>query len=472
MSRDRRSSSDEQERLRRLPRVDRVVAQGSLEQARRRLGQGALTGLARIALQQAREAVRQGAEPPGVDQVAARVGELAAEALGRRAGRVINAAGVVVHTNLGRAPLPTAAADELARTAGRYVALELDLQTGRRGPRGGFAEMALAQLGGAEDALVVNNNAAAVLLALTALAHGRSVVVSRGEQIEIGGGFRIPDVLARSGARMVEVGTTNRTRLSDYERALDERDDVALLLRVHQGNFRQSGFVERPTLRALADLAHERGVWLVKDLGGGALVDLRPHGLAGEPTVRQSVDAGADLVCFSCDKVLGGPQGGALVGRAELVARARRDPLARAVRLGRLPLVALEGVLAEYLAGRSDDNPVLRTLRMPVRAVRARVEGWCEALAEQGVQARPVEVSAATGGGALADTPVASVAAVISTADPNELAARLRERPVPVIARIHEDQLLVDGRTVLPDEDHLVLDAIVEAVAAMARGQA
>lgn len=464
------TSAEQQEQLRSIPRVDRLVGHAKLAQARRRLGTGALTRLARAALQQARRAVRAGAAAPQLDEAADLVLALVDEALRRRVAPVINASGVIVHTNLGRAPLPAAAVQSLAETAGGYASLELDRRTGRRGPRGGFAEMALAQLTGAEDALVVNNNAAAVLLALTALASGRRVLVSRGEQIEIGGGFRIPEVLARSGAEMIEVGTTNRTRLADYERVLAARQDVAVLLRVHPGNFRQSGFVERPRLGELAELAHRYGAWLVKDLGGGALVDLAPHGLAGEPEAGPCVAAGADLVCFSCDKVLGGPQGGALVGRAELVDRTRRDPLARAVRLGRLPLVALEATLASYLAGDDAEIPVLRALRMPVEAVRKRVDHWCGRLAERGVAARPHDVLAATGGGALADRPLDSVAAVIETSEPVELAERLREATPSVIARIHEDRVLLDGRTVLPGEDEALLAAVVGAVKALGKG--
>jgi L-seryl-tRNA(Ser) seleniumtransferase len=302
------------------------------------------------------------------------------------------------------------------------------------------------------------------LLALGALAVGRAVVVSRGEQIEIGGGFRIPEVLARSGARMIEVGTTNRTRLADYERALAAQGDAVAVLRVHPGNFKQSGFVERPTLEALAGVAHRRGVWLIEDLGGGALVDLAAAGLSGEPTVQSSVAAGADLVCFSCDKLLGGPQAGALCGKAELVERARRDPLARALRLGRLALVALEETLALYLSGDLDAIPTLRALRLPLDAVRQRVEGWCRQLAEHGVRARPLAVLAAAGGGALAEVPLASVAAVVETEDAEALGARLRAGAVAVLGRIHDGQLLLDGRTVLPDEDAALLEAVVAAV--------
>ncbi|MBW2524207.1 MAG: L-seryl-tRNA(Sec) selenium transferase, partial [Deltaproteobacteria bacterium] len=399
--------------LRKLPKIDRLVAHEQLAAARQRLGGTVLTRMAREVVRELRGAVQSGASAPSMDDAARQVEVVADAALSRRLTRVINGSGVVVHTNLGRSPLSAQAVQSLADTVGRYVSLELDVPTGRRGPRGAFAEMALSQLTGAEDALVVNNNAAAVLLALTALAKGRGVVVSRGEQVEIGGGFRIPDVLLRSGARMIEVGTTNRTRLADYERVLQEQDDVAVVLRIHPGNFRQTGFVERPALEELAALAHRHGAWLVKDLGGGALQDLTPFGLPGEPVAERCVRAGADLVCFSCDKVLGGPQGGALVGRADPVDRARRDPLARALRLGRLPFAALEATLSAYLEGAVERVPVQRMLRTPLEEVRVRVEGWCRVLADRGIEAHVQEVAAAAGGGALADRPLPSAAAVV-----------------------------------------------------------
>jgi len=365
-----------------LPRVDHVVALPALDDARRAIGVGAVTELVRSALAEARRMTREGARCATADEIADRVTTLARDRVVQRTRRVINATGVVLHTNLGRAPLAKAAVEGLSETAGGYVSLEVEMATGRRGGRGVFAERALAELSGAEAALVVNNNAAAVLLALTSLASGRAVIVSRGELVEIGGGFRVPDVLRRSGARLVEVGTTNKTRESDYARALDAERDAAVVLRVHPGNFRQVGFVERPSLGALAGLAQERGVALVEDIGGGLLVELGVPGLEREPTVRSSVEAGADLVCFSTDKALGGPQGGVIVGRADLVDRLRSDPLARALRLGRLPLVALEATLPHILRGELDAVPGIDRIRytsphpkdMREDVVRAHVE--------------------------------------------------------------------------------------------------
>ena len=459
--------------LRKLPRVDRVAADAQLDGVRRRLGKDAVTRLARRAIAESRQSVKDGAAAPTASEVAANVLALAQSTLAARSVRVINATGVVLHTNLGRAPLAREVADALHASAQRYTSIELDLTTGRRGARGAFIESSLAHLTGAEAALVVNNNAAAVLLMLTAVAgfsekaEARGVIVSRSELIEIGGGFRVPDVLARSGARLIEVGTTNRTRASDYARALDDAGDVAAILRVHQGNFRQSGFVERPSLAELSTLARARGVALLKDLGGGAFVDLAPAGLTGEPLVRASIAGGADVVCFSTDKALGGPQGGALVGRADLIERARRDPLARALRLGRLPLVALEATLALYLEGKEDRVPALAALRRPLASVHARASEWSEALRAKGVRAGVVDLEAVAGGGAYADERVASAGIALDPVAPmtaDALADRLRQNEPPILARIHEERVLLDARTVLADEDALVIAGVFGAL--------
>ncbi|MEJ7732890.1 MAG: L-seryl-tRNA(Sec) selenium transferase [Polyangiaceae bacterium] len=449
-----------------LPRIDALVAHQALDAHRRRLGAAALTRLARQVVARQRDAVRAGVPAPSLDDSAQELAAAARASLSARARPVINAAGVILHTNLGRAPLHPSAVDALAASAGRYTSVEIDLATGARGARAAFAEGALATLAGAEAALVVNNNAAAVLLALGALCAGRRVLVSRGELIEIGGGFRIPEVLARSGSQLVEVGTTNRTRLEDYARAFDEAPAAtAAVLRVHQGNFRQSGFVEQPELGALAALAHARGALLVHDLGGGALLDLGPIGLPGEPTVQSCVAAGADVVCFSTDKVLGGPQGGVLVGRSEAIERARRDPLARALRLGRLPLVALEATLALYLEGRAVEVPALAALHRSAEATRARASRWVEELRARGVAAEAVEVAVEVGGGAFADAALPS-AGVALPGDAERVALALRSGEPPVIARIADDRVLLDARTVLPMEDEALLDAVVAACAA------
>jgi L-seryl-tRNA(Ser) seleniumtransferase len=451
----------DQDDLKGLPRTDRVLAHPRLREVRARLGTRATTALVRAAIQASRERAKGGEGLATEDEIADVARIAATRWLGRRTRRVINATGVVLHTNLGRAPLGEAAVAALTREAGGYVSLEIDLETGKRGGRAEFAEYALTSLTGAEAALVVNNNAAAVLLALAALALGRGVLVSRGELIEIGGGFRVPEVLARSGARLVEVGTTNRTRLADYEAALSEQPGIAAILRVHPGNFRQIGFVERPPLADLVKLGRAQGVAVIEDLGGGALVDVA--GLSGDPTVAESVAAGPDLVTFSTDKILGGPQGGALVGTAHAIQSARKDPLARALRLGRLPLVALEATLERYLTGDVDSVPSLFLTRRSLEELEARAARWASALGEG---ARVVKLAAVTGGGTYAGEQIPSVGIALDGRDPDGLVTVLRHGEPPVIARVEDGVVLCDARTVLPDEDEAFVGAIAAALAA------
>ncbi len=429
-------------RLRDLPSVDRLLADEVLAAAPRVLAIAA----ARSALEQARTAIRAGVGPRDV-AVAARAELERLQVPSLR--RVINATGVIVHTNLGRAPLSQAALERVMEVGGAYSNLELDLTSGTRGSRQDHLGEVLRRLTGAEAALVVNNNAAAVLLALAALAEGREVIVSRGELLEIGDGFRIPDVLARSGARMVEVGTTNRTRPADYERAIGP--DTAVLLRVHQSNFRQVGFTEVPGLSALARIANRVGVPLVDDLGSGSLLD---H--ADEPTPAASLAAGADLVCFSGDKLLGGPQAGVVVGRADLVERLRRHPLQRALRADKLTLAALEGTLALHADPERarGEIPVLRMLSEPVVEVRRRAERLA-ALVEGEVE----ETVARVGGGALPLTELPSAACAIK----EELAAPLRLGDPPVVGIVRNGRLLLDARTLSNDEVDEVARAVLRA---------
>jgi L-seryl-tRNA(Ser) seleniumtransferase len=450
----------DQDHLRGLPRTDRVLAHPKLEQARARLGVRATTSLVRAAIEAAREKAKQGEAVPSEDLIAERVSEAAERWVHRRTTRVINATGVVLHTNLGRAPLSEAATAALARTAGGYASLEVDLETGKRGGRAAFAEWALTTLTGAEAALVVNNNAAAVLLALAAFAIGRPVLVSRGELVEIGGGFRVPEVLERSGARLIEVGTTNRTRVEDYAHALAEHPDAAAILRVHPGNFRQIGFVERPTLPDLVKLGRAHGVAVIEDLGGGALVEMA--GLSGDPKVADSVAAGADLVAFSTDKILGGPQGGALVGSAGAVARARKDPLARALRLGRLPLVALEATLEAYLSNDLDSIPSLYSTRRSKEDLEARAAHW---VTELGSETRVIELAAVTGGGTYAGEQIPSVGLAIEGRDADGFLTLLRTGDPPVLARVEDGVVVCDARTVLAGEDAAFVAALRSALA-------
>ena len=394
---------------------------------------------ARAVLERAREEIRAGAEP---GDLRVRLEEALVSARTPALRRVLNATGVLVHTNLGRAPLAHSALERVVAAAG-YSNLEYDLSTGSRGSRQDHLAPLLRRLTGAEAAIVVNNNAAAMLLALAALAEGREVVVSRGELIEIGDGFRIPNVLARSGARLVEVGTTNRTRASDYERAIGP--ETALLLRVHQSNFRVVGFAEQPRLEELAAVARRHELPLLDDLGSGALIDVE-----GEPTPAAALAAGADLVCFSGDKLLGGPQAGIVAGRADLVERLRRHPLQRALRSDKLTLAALEGTLRLYL-DRPDEIPVVRMLREPIDAIRARAERLAAATG-----GTVEETVARVGGGALPLAELASFACAVE----EELAAGLRVHEPPVIAVVRDGRTLLDCRTLTDVEADEVAEAV------------
>jgi L-seryl-tRNA(Ser) seleniumtransferase len=382
-------------------------------------------------------------------QVEARLRSLVAP----RLRRVINASGVILHTNLGRAPLSRAAVEALA-TAGGYSNLELNLDTGRRGERAALLAGPLTALFGAEAALVVNNNAAAILLALTALCKGREVIVSRGQLVEIGGSFRMPDVMRLSGARMVEVGTTNRTRAADYEEALTPK--TAALLRVHTSNFRVTGFTEAASLEEMAGVARRHGVLLIDDLGSGA-----SEAIADEPTVAESVRL-CDVVTFSGDKLLGGPQAGIVLGKAEIVRKLARHPLARAVRIDKLTLAALEATLRHRLTGHLDEIPVEHMLRAPPDAVRRRAGMWAVKLEERGVQVSLIPGESAVGGGSLPGHGLPT--ALVAIAGPaSRLAAALRRGDPPVIARIENDTCCLDPRTVLKGEDETLIDAVETA---------
>jgi L-seryl-tRNA(Ser) seleniumtransferase len=420
-------------RLRDLPSVDELAREADDPLA---------VAAAREVLALAREEIQAGGEP----------GDLGARLRARLAAtrrpslqRVLNATGVVVHTNLGRAPLADEALARVQETARGYSNLEYDLAEGARGSRQDHVAGILRRLTGAEAALVVNNNAAAVLLALAALAEGREVLVSRGELIEIGDGFRIPDVLARSGARLVEVGTTNRTRAADYERAVGP--DTAVLLRVHQSNFRVVGFTEQPRIEDLAAVARRHGLPLVDDLGSGVLTEL-----ADEPSARDALARGADLVCFSGDKLLGGPQAGIVLGRAELVEKLRRHPLQRALRADKLTLAALEGTLLLYLDA-PERIPVLRMLREDAESVRARAERLATS-AGGAVE----ETVARVGGGALPLAELPSYACAVE----EELAAPLRAGTPPVVGIVRDGKLLLDCRTLRDEELEEVAAAVVQ----------
>ena len=429
-------------RLRDLPSVDEL-ARGSDDPL--------AVEAARAILARAREDIQAGADPGDLEE---RFQEELSAARSARLRRVLNATGVVVHTNLGRAPLPETALDRIREVGRGYSNLEYDLSAGTRGSRQDHVAGILRRLTGADGALVVNNNAAAVLLALAALAEGRDVIVSRGELIEIGDGFRIPDVLARSGARLVEVGTTNRTRAADYERAIGP--ETAALLRVHQSNFRLVGFTELPSVADVARVAQRHELPLVDDLGSGALSPSNTVLLSEEPSVRESLEAGADLVCFSGDKLLGGPQAGIVVGNAELVERLGRHPLQRAVRADKLTLAALEGTLALYLEPERalKEVPVLRMALEDAETVRGRAERLAELIGGD-----VEETVGRIGGGALPLAELPSFACAVE----DELAGPLRAGEPPVVGVVRDGRLLLDCRTLSDAEAEEVATAVSTA---------
>ncbi|HET9184657.1 MAG TPA: L-seryl-tRNA(Sec) selenium transferase [Solirubrobacterales bacterium] len=442
--------SDSAEDLRRLPSVERLAAR--LPGAPHRLAVAA----ARAAIEAARESILTGEAAPTEEDLAAAAADRLAVMARPSLRRVINATGVVLHTNLGRAPLAPAAVARVSEIAAGYGNLEYDLESGERGSRGAHVEELLCELSGAAAALAVNNNAAAVMLALAALAGAGEVLVSRGELVEIGGSFRIPDILAHSGATLVEVGTTNRTRLADYAAAIGER--TTAILRVHRSNFRIVGFTEQPQPGELAALARERGIAMVDDLGSGALGEVH-----GEPTVRAAVAAGADLVCCSGDKLLGGPQAGILFGRAEAVERCRRHPLARAMRLDKLQLAALEATLRLHRDEGPAALPALAMIEAPEQQLRLRAETMATAIGPGAAVGRG---SGTPGGGSLAEVALEGPMCWVDPgeAGPDALLGRLRENDPPVIARIVDGQVVLDPRTMSDEETTLAAVAVREAL--------
>ncbi len=361
---------------------------------------------------------------------------------------VINATGVILHTNLGRAPLSQAAIQAIQSTAASYSTLEYDLIKGGRGSRSMHAEALVQRLSGAEAALVVNNNAAAVLLALSALARRRAAVIARSQLVEIGGGFRVPEVMKQSGARLVEIGTTNRVHISDYEAALEE--SPALILRAHRSNFQILGFTSEPELAEICSLAHRASLHVVDDLGSGAFLDTARFGMGHEPTVQESVRAGADLVCFSGDKLLGGPQAGIIVGQSDLIEKLKRHPLARAVRADKLCLAALSATLLHYIKDEAVLKiPVWRMMATPVEQVEARAETWRQATG----QGEVVSGLSTVGGGSLPGETLPTYLLALTIRRPNEMLSDLRQANPPVIGRLENDRVLLDPRTVLPEQD-------------------
>lgn len=438
--------------FRAIPSIDQLLRRADAAVVVARHGHDATTGALRTAVNALRAALTAGSALP--DDVPATLVDAAAQALDNRLRGslrpVVNATGVVIHTNLGRAPLARAALDRVQAVAGGYATLEYDLAAGRRGSRSVHAEAALAALTGAEAAVVVNNNAAAMMLVLAALARGREVLISRGQLVEIGGGFRVPDIMVQSGAALREVGTTNRTRLSDYTAAFGP--STALVLLVHPSNFRIEGFTEQPSRRDVVAAAHAAGVPVVEDLGSGN-VDAAS---SWEPTVQSALADGVDLVAVSGDKMLGGPQAGLVLGAKGLVDRLRAHPLMRALRVDKLTYAALEGTLAEHLAGRAHQTvPVLRMLHAPLAAIEARAAAMAARLTERGWQTALVAGASAIGGGSAPGVTVPTMLVRLAhdgwSAD--RLESWLRTLDPPVVARIQDDAVMLDPRTVDPADD-------------------
>jgi L-seryl-tRNA(Ser) seleniumtransferase len=449
--------------LRNLPSVDQLLQSSTTEALISKFGRPLTLRAIRFVLDGVRSSRPDHDGIPSFEELLERTGQVLDQWISPTLQPVINATGVILHTNLGRAPLSRAALQAIEAVSAGYSTLEYDLEKGKRGSRFQHAEDLLRRLTGAEAALVVNNNASAVLLALTALARRRGVIIARSQLIEIGGGFRIPDVLKQSGARLIEVGTTNRVHLSDYRDTLAARPS-ALVLRAHRSNFQIVGFTSEPGLAEIARVAHEAGVPLVDDLGSGSLLDTGPYGLGHEPTVGESLSAGADLVCFSGDKLLGGPQAGIIVGNSSLIAKLRKHPLTRAVRPDKTCLAALSATLLHYLKDEAEQEiPIWRMISTPVEQIKRRAEYWSEQIGAGWV----VPGNATVGGGSLPGETLPTYLLALEVSKPNQTLKELRRANPPIIARIQDEQVVLDPRTVLPEQEEEFLKGIRNVVQPM-----
>ena len=462
-------SPGQAELLRQIPSVDELLAQARLATLSKRVDRNLVVEVARTVLADLRARIAGDSNWTAVSMDAASMEELISvqveKILSRSLQPVINATGVILHTNLGRAPLPETVVDEFRRTATQYSNLEYDLEAGARGKRDVHTGELLTRLTGAEAAIVVNNCAAAVLVTLAALARGGEVIVSRGELIEIGDGFRIPEIMEQSGAILREVGTTNRTHVADYENAINEKTRV--LLRVHPSNFKVTGFTDKPSLEELVALNQRSGLPLVEDLGSGCLVDLSEYGVS-EPTVRQSIDSGVSVVMFSGDKLLGGPQAGIIAGNKDLIARVRRYPLFRALRVDKLTIAALEATLGAYLRAAWDEIPAMRMIRMTPQELKRRAESFIRELRPElpldEVEIEVADGSSLAGGGSTPSQSLPTKIIRITSArySATKLEQRLRRAPagVSVIARVEDDRLILDLRTVFPEQERLLIKTL------------
>jgi L-seryl-tRNA(Ser) seleniumtransferase len=472
-------SAEQSELLRQIPSVDELLAQPRLAELAKRVDRNLVVEVARTVLADLRGRITGevsavmlsgisglSSDPASLEE---RISSLVERILSWSLQPVINATGVILHTNLGRAPLPESVVEEFRRTATQYSNLEYDLEAGGRGKRDVHVAEMLTRLTGAEAAIVVNNCAAAVLVTLAAFARGGEVIVSRGELIEIGDGFRIPEIMEQSGALLREVGTTNRTRLADYENAINEK--TRLLLRVHPSNFKVTGFTDKPSLEQLVALSQRTAIPLVEDLGSGCLVDLAEHGIT-EPTVRRSVEAGVGIVTFSGDKLLGGPQAGIIAGKKDLIARVRRHPLFRALRVDKLTIAALAATLSAYLRAAWEEIPVMRMIRITPQELKRRAENLIRELRPElpldEVEMEVADGTSLAGGGSTPTQSLPSKVIRIASArySATKLEQRLRRAPagISVIARVEEDRLVLDLRTVLPEQEPLLVKTLAAAL--------
>ena len=448
--------------LRDLPSVERVLSSRRIRTLSDQYAREWVTNLVRDQIDEARDSVRMGSKAPTIEDISNSVAQQI-ETLGRVWPRpIINATGVIIHTNLGRAPLSLEAMEAMLQVSEGYSNLEFDLDEGRRGSRQAHIQALLRQLTGAEAALVVNNNASAVLLGLSALARGKEVVISRGEAVEIGGGFRIPDVLRQSGADLVEVGTTNRTYGSDYEAAIT--GNTAALLKVHASNFRMEGFTNSAEARELVAIANQHGIPVLHDIGSGCLLETNEFAMAHEPTPQESISAGVSLVFFSGDKLLGGPQSGVVVGKSDLVARLDRHPLARAVRIDKINLAALAATLLHYVKGEAAVKvPVWRMIQTYTGELEDRAHHWQTVIGNKALVSRGLST---VGGGSLPgetlDTWVVALDCDGIPGGPEQVTRRLREYSTPIITRIEGDRVILDTRTVFLEEEETLLRAVRE----------
>ena len=455
----------DKEQLRLLPSVDELLHSANGQQLVQRYSRSMTLQAVRASISQARIHIHQGASCPSSDAILSVAEHILDESQRPNLQPVINATGVIINTNLGRSPLSQEALQAVQRVASCYSNLEYELESGERGSRHSHVSALLCALTGAEGALVTNNNAAAVLLALSTLAAGREVIISRGQLVEIGGGFRVPDVMSQSGCKLIEVGTTNRTRLSDYEAAITDR--TALLLTVHPSNFQIVGFTESTSVEALAELAHQHGLLLLNDLGSGCLLASERYGLGHEPIPQESIAAEADVVCFSGDKLLGGPQAGILVGKAAALRRISKHPLMRAMRIDKMTLAALEATLRHYQREEAETHiPIWRMIAASPTSIEGRAASWVSKLQKVGIPARMQLGESTVGGGSLPGETLPTTLLALDAGNVSmsldELAKRLRLRKSPLIVRILRDALLIDPRTVLEEQDNEVVQALVE----------